>query len=167
MLGSLAVSKTAKLVATCVCPVVGVASLTMAVPKMRDAVHKATAPRQYALPKTRTRLPETAAYTPCADTLPVAFSGGPITVTPDTLSPLRSLGDGREPIFGAPSGPPGGGGIVSTPGSLVPEPATWLQLIAGFAMIGAALRAASGVRKPDDEAALLARVADVRTDAPR
>jgi hypothetical protein len=50
-------------------------------------------------------------------------------------------GNPAPPTDGNPSPPGGGGGPGSnTPGSAVPEPATWLLMILGVGMIGRALR---------------------------
>ena len=66
MLKEVLASNTAKLVAACVCPVVGAGTIVMEVPKVRAAVHRATAPRAKPKPhrearaKPRVRTPEKA-----------------------------------------------------------------------------------------------------------
>lgn len=64
MLKEMVASNAAKLIAACVCPVVGTAAVTMGVPKVRSAVHRMTAPAQpqrTARAKPRVRLPAGAA----------------------------------------------------------------------------------------------------------
>jgi hypothetical protein len=172
MLTSIIASKTARLITACVCPVVGAGTLTMAVPKVRNAVHKATAPREYALPKTRERAAEPiAAAAPCTTIGATPLSAGfiesmPLSPTPTVGgvpgTPLTSVvltGPGaKDPI-------PGGGGIpgVPTPGA-VPEPQTWLQLLLGFTLVGGAVRMARK-RPTEEEQELLARVEVLKKDA--
>lgn len=162
MIKSLAASNAAKLMAACVCPVAGTVALTVAVPQVRSAVHKATAPRAYALPKTRVR-PQTASIQPpCAETGALASQSiAPFTMTPLSLSsvPLDSPGftgiPGGGPNPGGPlvsNNPPGGGPNVPPPG-IVPEPGTWLQLVLGFGAIGMMMRARWG--RVDEEGAEL------------
>lgn len=157
MLSSLVASKTARLITACVCPVVGAGTLTMTVPKVRNAVHKATAPSEYALPKTRERAAiPAAAMAPCTTigatplsagyieqgNVPYAYLPGRDSV-PDSLLPPdrpRTLPPGKTPVYGA-----------------VPEPQTWLQLIVGFTLIGGAVRMARK-RPTEDEEELLERV---------
>jgi hypothetical protein len=162
MIKSLAASKAAKLLAACVCPVAGTVALTVAVPQVRSAVHKATAPRQYAKPKTRVRPQMAAVQPPCAE--PGAFatqSIAPLTMTPLSLSsvPLDSPG-----FTGVPGGGfnPGGGPLVSNnppggpnvpPPGVVPEPGTWLQLVLGFGVVGMMMRGRWG--RVDQEGAEL------------
>ena len=160
MIKSLAASKAAKLLAACVCPVAGTVALTVAVPQVRSAVHKATAPRQYAKPKTRVRPQMAAIQPPCAETGVLATQSiAPLTMTPLSLSsiPLDSPGftgvpgggsnPGGGPIVS--NGPQGGGANVPPPG-VVPEPGTWLQLVLGFGVIGVAMRARWGHEDAED-----------------
>ena len=173
MLGSLAASKTAKLIATCACPVVGAGTLTMAVPKVRNTVHNATAPREYAMPKIRERAPEpAAAIAPCTTIGATPLSAGfieemPITGYPSfggdvPETPIHSVvltGPGsHEPVPGSPGGPgsPGSGGV--------PEPQIWLQLLAGFTLVGGAVRMARK-RPTEDEEVLLDRLDSLKKDA--
>ncbi|AGH48386.1 hypothetical protein CV103_03710 [Sphingomonas fennica] len=154
--------------AACVCPVVGSAALTLSVPQVRNAVHKATAPRQYALPKTRVRQPAAemaaaspAAIAPCPTAVPVVLSSldlpipqadveTPISLAsfdPKTFNPPRSIlpppvrpGGGIFP--GGPTTPegpgPGPGTDPETP--LLPDANIWVQMILGFGLIGGAIR---------------------------
>lgn len=160
MIKSLAASKAAKLLATCVCPVAGTVALTVAVPQVRTAVHKATAPRAYAKPKTRVR-PQTAALqAPCPETGPALAtqSIAPFGMTPMSLPPVAFTG---TDVPGTPGGggtggpplvnPPGGGGGGITPPGIVPEPGTWLQLVLGFGVVGMVMRAGKG--RPNENAA--------------
>lgn len=85
-------------------------------------------------------------------------------ITPGFLVPLRDIGsaadvptgDSSLPVVGTPiadndAGPPGGivpvpvAPVPSSPGS-VPEPETWLMLLLGMAMSGAALRRDRAIR---------------------
>lgn len=147
MLSSIVASKAARLMAFCVCPVVGTGTVVMTVPKAKQAVHRATAPRQYALPKTRERLPET----------PLAISAPPCPLGESAGIMPAYLGDQPQTLFtslppgtGGPGGSllPSGGGGGGGP-SPVPEAGTWLQMIAGFLLLGGSLRIAR--RRPDDE----------------
>ncbi len=162
MLKSLAASKAAQLVAACVCPVAGMTALTATVPPIKKAVHKATSPRAYALPKTHVK-PVAAEAPPCIPvTGPFQAIGpglqGPLG-GPTTLSSLETP---RGPQYGgsSPFGPgggfipvrPGGGGggyiPPTNPGtSPVPEPSTWAQLISGFAIAGGAVRYSQNRRR--------------------
>lgn len=156
MLSSLVASKTARLITACVCPVVGAGTLTMTVPKVRNAVHKATAPSEYALPKTRERAAiPAAAMAPCTTIGATPLSAGYIE---QGNVPYAYL-PGREPVPGSQLPP-------TTPYTLppekvaigaVPEPQTWLQLIVGFTLIGGAVRMARK-RPTEEEEELLERV---------
>ncbi|KRB82534.1 hypothetical protein ASE00_10800 [Sphingomonas sp. Root710] len=151
MLKEAVASKAAKLLMTCVCPVAGTTALSLGVPQVRDAVHKATQPRQYAKPKTRIRAtPEegtqyAAAETPCPTVTPFALSNLP-TVSPTPAPPT--------PIQVAEAPPPDPTPIPLTPTIFVPpttstppndqpgvpEPSTWIQLMLGFGLIGGVAR---------------------------
>lgn len=159
MLASIVASKTARLITACVCPVVGAGTLTMAVPKVRNAVHKATAPREYALPKTRERIAQpVSAVAPCTTIGATPLSAGYIEDAPSLYSfpgpsdvpgtpivtPSRLPDDGKVPISGA-----------------VPEPQTWLQLLIGFTLVGGAVRMARK-RPTEEEEELLERVEQLR-----
>lgn len=159
MLKEVIASKAAKIIAACVCPVAGTTALTLSVPQVRQAVHKATAPRAYAKPKTRVRpapapAPVQTAMTDC----PPVFVGNDSSIapllTPNALPPREfayNLPGGPGPSFPfVPGGPGGGGGIPPDPRippgpppgppPAVPEPAAWLQMIIGFGVIGGATR---------------------------
>ena len=151
MLKEAVASKAAKLLMTCVCPVAGTTALSLGVPQVRDAVHKATQPRQYAKPKTRVRATPAAeegqqvasAETPCPSVTPFALSNLP-TATEMPSTPLQVAEapppDVTDPIpltpkiFIPPStNPPSGDAPV-------PEPQTWVQLMLGFGLIGGVAR---------------------------
>lgn len=158
MLSSLIASKAARLMTLCICPVVGTGTMVMTVPKVKQAVHNATAPRQYALPKTRERMP----------------AAEPLSISAPPCPTIEGLGIQTGILEGIPGGPttfgppggggpggPGGGIVVPPPPGTVPEPQSWAQLVAGFALIGGALRLVR--RRPtEDEDALLARVDDLK-----
>lgn len=157
MLSSIVASKAARLMTLCICPVVGTGTVVMSVPKARQAVHNATAPREYALPKTRERLPDA----PIAMNVPPCPSfEGPGLQTGYLETPPAGLFTSLPPGGGVPPGggtlPPGGGGNGG-----VPEPGTWVQMIAGFLLLGGALRIAR--QQPSaDERGLLDRVNGLR-----
>lgn len=134
----------------CICPVVGSAALTLSVPKVRDAVHKATAPRQYAKPKTRVRTPVAevapAAVAPCPTAVPVILSSldlpvGPTELAsfdpPDLLPPFRPTGPTGGPLIPRTIVPPR---TIDPPAPLLPDAQTWVQMILGFGLIGGAIR---------------------------
>lgn len=136
----------------CICPVVGSAALTLSVPKVRDAVHKATAPRQYAKPKTRVRQPvaevAAAAVAPCPTAVPVVLSSlelpiGPLAELPPSIRDLTPFGP-TGPGYVRPFPRPIGGSIAnpepSVPPPLLPDAQTWVQMILGFGLIGGAVR---------------------------
>lgn len=167
MLGSIIASKTAKLMAACVCPVIGAGALTMSVPKVRSAVHKATAPREYALPKERERMATPiATIAPCTTTAATPLSAGYSEDVPTSLYPFPG---GSTPVAGTPLVPLSyGGPTVKTPiptappgGGAVPEPHTWLQLLVGFILVGGAIRVARN-DLTEEEAEMLDRVEKLR-----
>jgi hypothetical protein len=161
MLKEAVASKAAKLLMTCVCPVAGTTALSLGVPQVREAVHKATQPRQYAKPKTRIRAPMengarlASADIPCPTVTPFALSDLPtVSPTPTEPTPIQ-VAEAPPPdpavpltkrIFVPPSGgdtPPGNSGV--------PEPSTWVQLMLGFALIGGVARASHrrAAREPE------------------
>ena len=139
---------------TCVCPVAGTTALSLGVPQVRDAVHKATQPRQYAKSKTRVRAPGAAedepvqvasADEPCPTVTPFALSNLPETSVKDLQATPQQVAeqtvDPTDPIPLAPRiylPKPGGDPLPNTPG--VPEPETWVQLVLGFGIIGGVAR---------------------------
>lgn len=186
MLASIVASRTARLIATCVCPVVGAGTLTMAVPKVRNAVHRATAPHEYALPKTRERAVPVSIVAPCTtigatplgtgfpDVVPAAFPRSlPDGRAPLPIGPILALRPKTPDLPGTNPGSPGVGPsnppvVPGTPGfpgvGGVPEPHTWLQLLVGFTLIGGAVRMTR--KEPtDEEQEILDRVEELRTDA--
>jgi len=151
MLKEAVASKAAKLLMTCVCPVAGTTALSLGVPQVRDAVHKATQPRQYAKPKTRVRATPAleegqqvaSAETPCPSVTPFALSNlpaaGEMPSTPTQVAEAPPP-DPTDPIPLSPrifvppaTSNPGDGGAV-------PEPQTWVQLMLGFGLIGGVAR---------------------------
>lgn len=147
MLKEAVASKAAKLLMTCVCPVAGTTALSLGVPQVRDAVYKATQPRQYAKPKTRVRQSEgapveVAVNDACPPVTPFKIGDLPPSNPPknppndppgpppnDPPPPLPPIFPPSPPVV--PPGPPG-----------VPEPSTWLQLVIGFGLIGGIARGA-------------------------
>lgn len=152
MLKEAVASKAAKLLMTCVCPVAGTTALSLGVPQVRDAVHKATQPRQYAKPKTRVRAtPEAsqavqmAAADPCPTVTPFALSDLPAVNAPTPVAPTPiQVAEAPPPDVAVPLTdrifvpPTGGTPPEDMPG--VPEPSTWVQLMLGFALIGGVAR---------------------------
>jgi hypothetical protein len=151
MLKEAVASKAAKLLMTCVCPVAGTTALSLGVPQVRDAVHKATQPRQYAKPKTRVRAtPEegiqvAAADTPCPTVTPFALSDLPAVSAPTPVEPTPiQVAEAPRPDTAVPLTerifvPPTTGTPPSDqPG--VPEPSTWVQLMLGFGLVGGVAR---------------------------
>lgn len=151
MLKEAVASKAAKLLMTCVCPVAGTTALSLGVPQVRDAVHKATQPRQYAKPKTRIRataeegVQVASADTPCPTVTPFALSDLP-TVSPTPIeSPPIQVAEAPPPDTAVPLTPtifvpPSGGGSPPPGMPGVPEPSTWVQLMLGFGLIGGVAR---------------------------
>ncbi|MET0376976.1 MAG: PEPxxWA-CTERM sorting domain-containing protein [Rhizorhabdus sp.] len=135
---------------TCVCPVAGTTALSLGVPQVRDAVHKATQPRQYAKPKTRIRAtPEegvqvASAETPCPTVTPFALSNlptvSPVPSAPTPIQVAEAPPPDPTPIPLTPTifVPPATSTPPDTPG--VPEPSTWVQLMLGFGLIGGVAR---------------------------
>lgn len=154
MLKGMLASNASKMVAACVCPVAGTVALTVGSPQVRDVVHRATAPRAYALPKTRIRRPaavdrqeeappEQLAMQTAAPPCPPAIEpGAPLSAefTPDQdLTELASISD----LPNNPDLPPDIGSIIPDGGLImpgVPEPRTWMQMLIGFGIIGGAAR---------------------------
>jgi hypothetical protein len=150
MLKEAVASKAAKLLMTCVCPVAGTTALSLGVPQVRDAVHKATQPHQYAKPKTRIRAtPEegiqvASADTPCPTVTPFALSDLPTVAGPPTEAPPIQVAEAPPPGPAVPLTPnifvPPGGGTPPPDSGGVPEPSTWVQLMLGFGLIGGVAR---------------------------
>jgi hypothetical protein len=162
MIREFVASKTAKLLAACVCPVAGTGLVTMNVPQARNFVHKATAPRSAAVsPVARTPV-QPAAVVPCGKAepilvfpqvaglspipatpfdLPALERSLPPTVTPERIaSAVPEISRPQLPGGGVPpEDVPGTGVVPSTP---LPEPASWAQIILGFGLIGATVRMA-------------------------
>jgi hypothetical protein len=158
MLKEVLASNTAKLMAACVCPAVGATAVALKVPAVRAAVHKATAPKPERSARAKPRMVEPkkddidkrelavrdAALCPQPVMLQNA-SLEPRTATALTLAPAPVIETRPvERIVYVQSGPCTGNGVITIGGhgvGAVPEPATWAQMIAGFALMGATLRA--------------------------
>lgn len=164
MLKEVFASNIAKLVAACVCPVVGASAVALKVPPVRSALHKATSPKpkpeREARAKPRVRAPIKPAFAKKKDGEEEAqvFKAAMMCPPPVNLndSPLQSASL-ESPLSAAPDlriTEPGpgfspvscptirmGGGMFMAFGA-VPEPATWAQMVAGFALLGGTLRAA-------------------------
>ncbi|MBU3077202.1 PEPxxWA-CTERM sorting domain-containing protein [Sphingomonas quercus] len=167
MIKTIAASQGAKLVAACVCPVAGSVAVTMAVPQVREAVHRATTPRAYALPKTRVRQPDAPsaapvqtamAAPPCEPVLTAAALNNPATPLAFETPSLGRMSDLPQLASRAPLPVGGGSGVpflVTPPGGPVfpgvPEPTAWVQMLVGFGLIGGAARYA--LRQPALKAA--------------
>ena len=153
MLKEVLASNAAKLVAACVCPVVA-GPVALKVSPVRSAIHKATAPqpKRTARAKPRIRVAadrpdskiQTAAL-PLCTAPPVMFNEAalkPASLDMPVSIPAPDLPEPRfktsPPANCGPTGFPGGGALLSM--AAVPEPATWAQMIAGFALAGTALR---------------------------
>lgn len=154
MLKEVLASNAAKLVAACVCPVVA-GAVAVQVPAVRSAVHKATAPKpqRTARAKPRVRVPEgqIAQAMPPLAAAPLC-PGAPVVLSEPALKPASldtalslptpdlttRFDDGARASNCAPVSFTGGRLILGT--GAVPEPATWAQMLAGFAFAGGALR---------------------------
>lgn len=159
MLKEVFASNAAKLVAACVCPIAA-GTVALKVPPVRAALHKATAPKpeREARAKPRIRAPlkkavaerdedegplkegmmcpqpvmlGNAALQPTSFELPPA-TPPPIEITRDEPNYLPAACGPNRTFFAMRTG--NGFGAV-------PEPATWAQMVAGFALLGGTLRA--------------------------
>jgi hypothetical protein len=156
MLKEVFASNAAKLVAACVCPIAA-GTVALKVPPVRSAIHKATAPKpeREARAKPRIRAPlkkatverddqdgPIAAAPMCPD--PVKLNDSVLTPTdiqPELPAP-RTVSPVQLPTFVSNCGPSGFMmDVQSRMTGAVPEPATWAQMVAGFALMGATLRA--------------------------
>lgn len=150
MIKGMLASNASKLVAACVCPVAGTVAVTVGVPQVRQAVHHATAPRAYALPKTRVRrapvvpaiapVPsiQTAAIAapPCQPIFETAALTADFNPTETDITELAEVGDLPRPRRLDTVTPDAG--LPALPG--VPEPRSWVQMLIGFGLIGGAAR---------------------------
>lgn len=154
MLKEVFASKAAKLVAACVCPV-AVGTVALKVPPVRSAIHKATAPKpqKEARAKPRIRAPLKKAVDRDED---LALVQTPLICPPPILlkeaalePPSFQLPQTPIPMIDAPReastyvancGPSPSMASFRT-GVAVPEPETWAQMVAGFALMGATIRA--------------------------
>lgn len=155
-------------VALCVCPPAMLATTVVSVPPVRQAVHRATRPhhpvRHRPQPARSAAPRQVASIAPCppaaaavaplltfADLGPEDVSAVPVEGAAASGGPGGG-GGGGAPILGGGGGVPilgGGPGPVATappvlsgvtPVSPIPEPSTWLMLIAGLGTIGGAMR---------------------------
>lgn len=118
MLKEVVASNAAKLIAACVCPVVGTAAITVSVPKVRQAVHKMTAPAKptrTARAKPRVRAPGAAANQPSG--LSSVICPEPVIFTNNPLQPFVR----QTPDFAPP--PPERTAALLQPNYRVPAPA--------------------------------------------
>lgn len=155
MLKEVFASNAAKMIAACVCPVVATSAIVLKVPEVRSAIHRATSPKVQphrqarALPRVRKPVELARAEAPDAlapammCTRPAMLQDAPIS----TMAPLPlttvDIQTRTERVY-APSNCAPVSGIVTTTTramNAVPEPATWAQMIAGFALLGGTLRA--------------------------
>ncbi len=119
MLKEMAASQAAKALALCVCPVVGAAAITVAVPKVRHAVHNATAPKGAPAHKRARLAPREDA---CPDATPVVLASGPLAPIdvkePDGIAFLPELADAYPSVSAVQASLPSDGGFVrvSAPG---------------------------------------------------
>lgn len=105
MLKTLASSKALKVAGACICPVAGAGTLTMAVPEVRQAVHRATAPRAHARLRVR-RAPVVQPAAAQLDCPPPTVIAVPMMMP--TLSPA--------PVEAASRGVPGLPAVPGNPG---------------------------------------------------
>ena len=98
MLKTLATSKALQLACACACPVAGLGGLAVGVPQVRDAVHRATAPRQIAksAAHSRPKLVRAAAAAPvvCPPPYPVYIG------LPSLDAPRFGVLEDQQPIVG-------------------------------------------------------------------
>ena len=155
MLKEVFASNAAKLVAACVCPIAA-GTIALKVPPVRSAIHKATAPKpdREARAKPRIRAPlKKAVAEPKEEKAPVdrgLMCPQPIMLDDAPLQPAGfempqppmtriEMADDR-PSYVDNCGPSRFVLNMRT-GMAVPEPETWAQMVAGFALMGATIRA--------------------------
>jgi hypothetical protein len=144
-----------KLVAACVCPIAA-GTVALKVPPVRSAIHKATAPKpeRDARAKPRVRTPikkaperddEDEAPVERAMMCPTPVMLGDSPLEPAAFQPpvmpIPQMDMPAErPNYVSNCGP--SRFVLSMrSGTAVPEPETWAQMVAGFALIGATIRA--------------------------
>lgn len=134
-------------VALCVCPPAIVATTVATVPPVRQAVHRATRPHYPVRHRPQPRpavARQVAATVPCGPTAPAVPLLTFADLGPDDLSAIPDTSDaGTGSALGGglglvPTAPAAIGGI--TPISPIPEPSTWLMLIAGLGIVGTGIR---------------------------
>ena len=148
MLSSVAASKAAKAAALCICPVVGTAVVTTQVPAVRKAVHAATAPKSAKRPMrsrlaVRKPLEQKAQAIPvCADPIPVVLGDGGSKIAFSKPEPVTvELPENPAPpteVAAAMAAAPRAFAFPTL--AAIPEPATWIQMLGGFAVVGATIR---------------------------
>lgn len=111
------------------CPVIATGVAVKTVPSVKKAVHKATAPRVVAK-----RAPP--APPPCI--IPISLEPLRIDVAPKTTA-LLDFGalSPAKPLEVASAVPPI---IIPTSSTPLPEPATWIAMVAGFGAVGGVMR---------------------------
>lgn len=142
-------------VALCVCPPAMLATTVVTVPPVRQAVHRATRPHHPVRhrPHAKRVAPrQVAAIAPCS---PVAAAIVAPLLTFAELAPeefdvvpatLNDAGGGPGGIAGLPGAGFGPGAVGTAPPVLpalvspIPEPSTWMMLIAGLGIVGVSLR---------------------------
>ena len=142
-------------VALCVCPPAILATTVTMVPPVRNAVHSLTRPRhlpRHHAPARLTSLRPAAMSAPCAPAAPAPTTLltladlGPedVSAIPASLDGLGGGGPGSDGLGGGPGYIASAVGAPPTfadqPISSVPEPATWLMLMAGLGTAGTVLR---------------------------
>jgi len=162
MLKEVFASNAAKLVAACVCPIAA-GTIALKVPPVRSAIHKATAPKpeREARAKPRVRAPLKKAVAEREEE-EAPFERGLMCPQPVMLqdAPLQPAG------FQMPEAPmtqiampedkpsyvnncgPSRFTLSMRSGISVPEPETWAQMVAGFALMGATIRAGRRRQRP-------------------
>jgi len=155
MLKEVFASNAAKLVAACVCPIAA-GTIALKVPPVRSAIHKATAPKpeREARAKPRIRAPLKKAVAereeeeaPVERALmcpqPVMLQESPLQPTGFEMPqpPMTRIEMAEDKPSYVNNCGPSRFTLTMRTGLAVPEPETWAQMVAGFALMGAAIRA--------------------------
>ena len=135
--------------ALCVCPTLVLGTAAVTLPKVRHAVHKATASRSAAngSGKTRHHKRRSSQYASLSMPCPPAFAGlaPPIAGVGPIAWDVGSGGDNAaqfaSAVLGGNRGSVYDGGIAIAPvARAVPEPGTWMLMVGGFGVVGGTLR---------------------------
>ena len=155
MLKEVFASNAAKLVAACVCPIAA-GTVALKVPPVRSAIHKATAPKpqREARAKPRIRAPLKKAVAEREEEKapfdrglmcpqPVMLRDAPLESTGFELPtpPMTRIDMAEDRPSYVTSCEPSRFTLSMRTGISVPEPETWAQMVAGFALMGATIRA--------------------------